>query len=143
MSRYLIVTHQTALTSELHEKVRELVAADPQAEFTILVPELPSSNFSWEGESVDVAEQRAEAAQSLLRETMRANVTRAVVGVSDPLQAIRNELEQHPGYETLVVCTLPPGISRWLRLDLVHQAGRKFGLPTVHVVAHAPLPTPP
>jgi hypothetical protein len=26
---------------------------------------------------------------------------------------------------TLVICTLPPGISRWLKLDLVHRAERK------------------
>jgi 2Fe-2S iron-sulfur cluster binding domain len=36
-----------------------------------------------------------------------------------------------------VVCTLPPGISRWLKLDLVHRAERKFGLRVIHVVAEA------
>jgi hypothetical protein len=57
--------------------------------------------------------------------------------VTNPLQAIADELGKHPGYDTLVICTLPPGLSRWLRLDLVHQAKRKFGLPVVHVVAEA------
>src|SRR2546427_8372527 len=39
--------------------------------------------------------------------------------------------------------TLPPGISRWLKLDLVHRAGRKFGLPVIHVAAEAPAPATP
>jgi hypothetical protein len=53
------------------------------------------------------------------------------------LQAITDELLAHPGYDTLVICTLPPGISRWLKLDLVHRAERKFGLRVIHVVAEA------
>jgi PhnB protein len=59
--------------------------------------------------------------------------------VPDPLQAITDELRTHPGYATLVICTLPPGISRWLKLDLVHRAERKFGLRVIHVVAQAPV----
>jgi hypothetical protein len=46
----------------------------------------------------------------------------------------------HPGYDTLVICTLPPGISRWLKLDLVHRAERKFGPRVIHVVAEAAEP---
>jgi steroid delta-isomerase-like uncharacterized protein len=53
------------------------------------------------------------------------------------VQAIADELLAHSGYDTLVISTLPPGISRWLKLDLVHRAGRKFGLPVMHVVAEA------
>ena len=52
---------------------------------------------------------------------------------------IADELSAQPAYDTLVICTLPPGVSRWLRLDLVHQAERKFGLPIIHVVAHSPV----
>lgn len=138
MSRYLIVTHQTALSPDLQRKVSELIAEDPAAEFAVLVPELPGSTFTWEGETVDVARQRAEAAKTLLEETARARVSRAAVGPPEPLQAINDELLAHPGYDTLVICTLPAGISRWLKLDLVHRAERKFGLRVIHVVAEAP-----
>ena len=41
MSRYLVVTHQTALSPDLHHKVSALVAEDPAAEFAMLVPEAP------------------------------------------------------------------------------------------------------
>jgi hypothetical protein len=140
MSKYLIVTHQTALSPDLQHRVRALVAEDAAAEFAILVPEAPGVPLTWEGETVDVASQRAEAAKTALEETARARVFRTATGAQDPLQAISDELRMHPGYDTLVICTLPPGISRWLKLDLVHRAERKFGLRVVHVVAEALAP---
>ena len=143
MSRYLIVTHQTALSPDLQRTVRALVAEDPAAEFAVLVPEAPGLSFTWEGETVDVARHRAEAAKTLLEETARARVFRTAVGVPEPLQAITDELLMHPGYDALVICTLPPGISRWLKLDLVHRAERKFGLRVIHVLAATPAPARP
>ena len=143
MSRYLIVTHQTALSPDLQRKVSALVAEDPAAEFAVLVPEAPGLPLTWEGETVDVAGQRAEAAKTLLEETTRARVFRTAVGAPEPLQAITDELRMHPGYDTLVICTLPPRVSRWLKLDLVHRAERKFGLRVIHVVAEALAPGRP
>jgi hypothetical protein len=138
MSKYLVVTHRTALSPALQHKVRALVAEDVAAEFAVLVPEAPGGTTTWEGETIDGAKQRADAAKTLLEETTQARVFRTAVGVPDPLQAIRDELLAQPGYETLVICTLPPGVSRWLKLDLVHRAERKFRLRVIHVVAEAP-----
>ena len=138
MSRYLVVAHQTALSPDLQRKVRALIAEDPAAEFAVLVPEAPGVPLTWEGETIDVAGQRADASKTLLEETAGARVFRTAVGAPEPLQAITDELRMHPGYDTLVICTLPPGVSRWLKLDLVHRAERKFGLRVVHVVAEAP-----
>jgi hypothetical protein len=140
MSRYLVVTHQTALSPDLQRKVKALVAEDPAAEFALLVPEAPGLPITWEGETADVAGQRAEASKMLLEETAGARVFRTAVGAPDPLRAITDELRTQPGYDTLVICTLPPGISRWLKLDLVHRAERKFGLRVIHVVAAAAAP---
>ena len=140
MSKYLIVAHQTALSPELQRKVSALITQDPAAEFAVLVPELPGVPLTWEGETVDVAGQRADAAKAVLEEKVGARVFRTTVGAVDPLQAIADELRAYSGYDTLVISTLPPGISRWLRVDLVHRAGRKFGLPVMHVVAE-PHPT--
>src|SRR5215510_973694 len=137
MSKYLIVAHQTASSPELQHKVSALIAQDPAAEFAVLVPELPGVGLTWEGETVDVAGQRAEAAKAVLEEKVGARVFRTTVGAADPLQAIAEELRAYPGYDTLVISTLPPGVSRWLKLDLVHRAARKFGLPVLHVVAEA------
>ena len=138
MSRYLVVTHQTALSAELKRTVSSLVAEDPAAEFAVLVPEAPGVPVTWEGETVDVARQRAEASKTLLEETAGARVFRTAVGAPEPLRAIGDELLVHPGYDVLVICTLPPGVSRWLKLDLAHRAERKFGLRVIRVVAEAP-----
>lgn len=143
MSRYLVVTHQTALSPDLQRTVRALVAQDPAAEFAVLVPEAPGVATTWEGETVDVARQRAEAAKTILEERAAARVFRASVGAPEPLQAIADELRMQPDYDALIICTLPPGISRWLRLDLVHRAERKFGLRVIHVVAGSPAPARP
>ena len=140
MARYLIVTHQTAFSPELQERVRALVEEDPEAEFGVLVPDAPEPDLTWEGETVNVAQQRAEATQALLHERTGARVVRASHGEADPLAAIGAELRAQPDYDTLVICTLPVGISRWLRLDLVHQAERKFHLPVVHVATEVRRP---
>ena len=143
MSRYLVVTHQTAFSPDLQRKVRALIAEDPAAEFAVLVPEAPGPTVTWEGETIGEAKQCADAAQTLLEETVGARVLSAAAGAPEPLQAITDELRMHPGYDILVICTLPPGISRWLKLDLVHRAERKFGLRVIHVVAEAPAPARP
>jgi predicted RNase H-like HicB family nuclease len=137
MSKYLVVTHQTALSPDLQRRVSALVAQDPSAEFAVLVPEAPGASTTWEGETVDAAKQRAEAAKAMLEDNARARVVHTAVGDPDPLQAITDELRRHPGYTALIICTFPPGVSRWLKLDLVHRAERKFHLPVVHVVAEA------
>lgn len=133
MAQYLIVTNKTAEAPEIRGKVGELAAADPEAEFAILVPADPSDNYTWEGETVDVARQNAEALRAGL-EGAGVKVGRIAVGVDDPIQAIADELRTHDAYSTLVICTLPLGVSRWLRLDLVHHAERRFGLPVIHIV---------
>lgn len=134
MTQYLIVTNKTAMAPELHGKVGELAAADPAAEFTILVPDLPEENYTWEGETVDSARQHAEALMDVLERQVGAKVRRITVGVQDPMQAIANELRAEDVYDTLLICTLPLGVSQWLRRDLVHQAERKFKRPVIHVV---------
>lgn len=137
MSRYLVVTHLTALSPELHREVAALMAADPAAEFVILVPEAHEDHHTWEGEEIDVAGRQAEMSAAQLTSAVGARVVRTATGVSDPLQAMADELAKNPDYSTLVICTLPLGVSRWLRRDIVHHAARKFGLPVVHVVAQS------
>jgi hypothetical protein len=39
-------------------------------------------------------------------------------------------------YDEIIISTLPLGVSRWLKLDLVSKA-RALGLPVTHVAASA------
>jgi hypothetical protein len=58
------------------------------------------------------------------------------VGDAEPLMAIQDAVNlQH--FDELIISTLPLGISRWLKLDLVSKA-RGLGLPVTHVIASVP-----
>ena len=143
MARYLIVAHQTAGSPELLERVKELAAGDPAAEFTLLVPATPTDHLlhNWEeGEARQLARRRAEEATRRLTDA-GVNVTASRIGSHSPLEAIGDELMARPGYDRIVLSTFPPGISRWLKGDLPAQLRRRFRLPVDHVVA-APTTAP-
>lgn len=137
MARYLVVAHQTASSPELIDRVRGLARTDLSAEFVLLVPATATQHLlGWmEGGAAEVASRMAESAMGRFEET-GATVIRSAVVDASPLIAIEGELAEHPGeYDGIVICTLPTGVSRWLRLDLPHRAERKFSLPVIHVVA--------
>ena len=141
MTRYLVVAHQTATSLELLEKVTEIANGDSLSTFTILVPATPVQHLLvWEdGESMTVAAKRAEMAKTLF-ESRDLKVVRTAVGDSSPMLAIEDELRKHPGeHDAIILSTLPPGTSRWLRLDVHHKVEGKFGIPVIHVVSNLPL----
>ncbi len=139
MARYLVVAHQTVGSPELRDQVLELKREDPAAEFTILVPATPPANLLvWEeGEAMEIARRRAEESQGSLEQAgLRVAATR--VGDHEPFQAIGDELAEHGGYRAIVISTFPPGVSRWLKMDVVSRARRSFPrLRIIHVVSEA------
>ncbi len=142
MTRYLILAHQTAASPQLAATARELAEGDPDARFTLLVPAAPPSYWgTWdETQAHALAEDQASAGRAMLEREGLGEVA-TVIGNRYPMDALADELRDGPGYDELVICTLPPGASRWLKLDLPHQAARRFGLPVTHVVAHSRTPT--
>ncbi|HVD14997.1 MAG TPA: hypothetical protein VNK73_11190 [Actinomycetota bacterium] len=136
MARHLIVAHQTAGSIELVDRVLELAERDPKAEFVLLVPATPTGHLlHWEeGEARQLATLRAREASEALR-TAGVEVVAARVGSHSPLEAVADELSMQPDYAGIVVSTFPPGLSRWLRVDLPNQLRRRFRLPVEHVVA--------
>jgi len=136
MARYLVVAHQTAGSPELLERVRQVAAEDPEAEFTLLVPATPPSHLhTWEeGEARQLALRRGTQAAERLR-AAGAKVEAVRVGSHRPLDAVSDELYAHGGYQAIVVSTFPPGISRWLGGDLPNQLRRRTRLPVHHVIA--------
>jgi len=136
MARYLVVAHQTAGSPELLERVRQVAAEDPEAEFTLLVPATPPSHLhTWEeGEARQLALRRGTQAAERLR-AAGAKVEAVRVGSHRPLDAVSDELYAHGGYQAIVVSTFPPGLSRWLGGDLPNQLRRRTRLPVHHVIA--------
>lgn len=135
MSSYLIVAYQTAGGGPLRDAINELMGQDPEAQFVLLVPATRTQHlFTWtEGESNAIAQKRAETAAAKLRDA-GITLTEVRVGDPDPFLAVSNEISNSAGYDTIIVSTFPPGVSRWLRLDLPTRLERKFGLPVIHVV---------
>jgi hypothetical protein len=136
MARHLIVAHQTAGCIELVDRVLELAERDPEAEFVLLVPATPTGHLlHWEeGEARQLAVRRAREASDALR-SAGVEVVAARVGSHSPLEAVGDELRIWPDYAGIVVSTFPPGLSRWLRVDLPNQLRRRYRLPVEHVVA--------
>ena len=55
------------------------------------------------------------------------------VGDAEPLMAIQDAVNLGH-FDEIIISTLPLGISRWLKLDLISKA-RALGLPVTHVLA--------
>jgi cell pole-organizing protein PopZ len=133
MRRYLVVANQTLGGEHLAEKVRACLAAGP-SRFHILVPATqPHEHAVWtEGEARAVASQRLEQALERFREL--GAEAQGDVGDERPLQAIADAVRDQE-FDEIILSTLPPGLSRWLRQDLPHRVERTFEGTVTHVVA--------
>jgi hypothetical protein len=130
----LVVAHQTAATQGLLDAVRERAAKGP-AQFHLVVPRQPHGLHK----AVDPIEAgEAEARQVLedalpkLSEAAGSEVDGSI-GDPEPLMAIQDAVNLG-SYDEIIISTLPLGISRWVKLDLVSKA-RGLGLPVTHVAA--------
>ena len=56
------------------------------------------------------------------------------VGDPNPMVAIEKALAERQ-FDEIILSTLPPGISRWLALDLPHRVKRKFDVPLTVISA--------
>jgi hypothetical protein len=134
--RYLVVAHQTATSGVLLDKLKDLAKDDPDAVFTLLVPATPrGQGLIWtEGGSIAQAQQVAAVARRAF-EQAGLRVAGTMAGDASPLQAISDALGPVVQFDAIVISTLPPGVSRWLNMDVHARARRQFGLPVFSVVA--------
>ena len=130
----LVVAHQTACTPGLLDAVKERAGASP-ARFHLVVPRQPHGMHKLvdpQDTGEDEAQHVVDAALPKLSEAAGAEVTGAL-GDSEPLMAIQDAINLG-NYDEIIISTLPLGVSRWLKLDLVSKA-RALGLPVKHVEA--------
>jgi hypothetical protein len=137
VARYLLVAHQTAERKELLDAAKRLASEDSHARFTLLVPATPVGDLlMWEeGEAKDLARTRAESAAAMLKRS-GIDLVGVRVGDADPVLAIDDEFLAGRRYEAVVISTLPPGISRWIKMDVVSRLRRnRPRLRIIHIVA--------
>jgi hypothetical protein len=136
MRRYLVVANQTLLGDPLLARIHECLAAGP-SQFHLVVPATHAPGRAAQTESRDRAYATQRLADGLERFRALGIEVEGEVGDSRPLDAIRDVMLHAPPFDEIIVSTLPPGLSRWLRQDLPHRIHRTFELPTSTVTVRA------
>ena len=134
-ARVLVVANRTAATPALLEAVRAR-AASGNATFTLLVPAathgLDRLADPEDAASTSEAQASLDLAIPLLEEVAGGPVE-GLVGDPDPFLAIQDAVNLR-GFDELIISTLSPRVSRWLRLDLPRRL-TVLGIPITTVTA--------
>jgi hypothetical protein len=130
----LVVAHQTAATPALLDAVRERARSGP-ATFHLVVPRHAHDMHTVidpQDAGSEETRQVLDAALPKLSEAAGDKVTGSF-GDPEPLCAIQDAVNLGH-FDEIIISTLPPRVSRWLKLDLVSKT-RGLGLPVTHVEA--------
>ena len=126
---YLVVANETLLDDALLEVVRAKHAAGP-SEFHIVVPAShPKGQWS-EGSIRVVAGERL--AEGLAHFRGNGVEVTGEVGDSNPVHAVGDVMIRQP-VDEVIISTLAPGPSHWLRQDAPARIRRVLNLPVTHV----------
>jgi hypothetical protein len=131
-ARVLVVAHKTAATQPLLEAVRERAQEGP-AKFTLLVPN-PAHGMH---KMVDPEDQGTGEVKDVLEEAVprlsdaAGAPVESLVGDADPMAAVQDAINLQ-GFDEVIISTLSPRLSRWLRLDLPSKVAG-LGLPVTTV----------
>ncbi len=144
MRKILVVANQTLGRTELMAEIERQIA-EGECEFYVVVPMTPIDDYQ---EPVILAyhdsfdAQRNSQAQAHHRMTAVVAEIRELgaradgeVGDADPLAAI-HDVTAHREFDEIILSTFPPGISKWLKIDLPSRVERTFDGP-VNVITSA------
>ncbi|MBW3620103.1 MAG: hypothetical protein KY461_07660 [Actinobacteria bacterium] len=133
MARYLVVANQTLGGDALLGRLRE-VAGEGPCEIHVVVPASADPTESFHDEATDLGLARSRLEEALARfGELDADVT-GEVGDHRPVDAVGDVLRRGERFDRIIVSTLPPGISRWVRLDAVSRIERSVDVPVEHIV---------
>jgi len=132
MRRYLVVAHKTLGGDHLIEKV-QACRADGESEFHLLVPVNPPHDHAWTDGQLEAAAKEV-LDQGIERFRAAGIEATGEVGDANPVYAIDGVLRREQ-FDEIILSTLPPGPSRWLKMDVPTRVSREFSLPVTHVVA--------
>lgn len=128
--RILIVANRTASTPLLLEAVRYRANEGP-CSFALLIPQEPRKGG---------ADWTLETATPLLERAAGGPVD-GIIGEAEPFEAVKSAL-QDPGFDEVIISTLPKRVSEWLRRDLPHRV-EKLGVPVTTITQAEERERPP
>ena len=132
MHRYLIVANRTLTGPHVVTEITKR-AAEGDAEFHVVVPAVPAHATFWtEGQAHADARARLDEAIHILRDA--GIEATGEVGDENPVRAVGDVVNRMP-VDEIILSTLPPGASRWLKRDLPHKLARTYHVPVTHIVA--------
>jgi hypothetical protein len=132
MRRYLVVANQTLGGDHLVAALRRRLEHG-SCSFYVVVPASPPGDHTWtEGEIRAVAQERLDKALTRFRE-LGAEVD-GEVGDPSPFMAVEDAIRTQE-FDEIILSTLPPGMSRWLKKDLPHRIARITRVPVKHLIA--------
>lgn len=125
MRNYLVVAYKTLVGPHLLAEIQRRYDATGQASrFHLLVP----------SESAVLANERLAAGLHAVRDL--GIPASGEIGDQHPLVAVQDLLRRgEVRVDEIILSTLPPGISAWLRFDVPHRLANAVAVPVHHVVA--------
>jgi GABA permease len=142
--RVLVLANETVAAEELLEELRRIDRVG-HAEYYVCVPANPVDTgqaehkgavFLWQA-TIEAAQRRLEYTLNTLRS--KGLQAEGALGDYRPLRALSDAVT-HFGPDQLVISTLPPEQSTWLRYDVVDRARSTYDFPVTHVISHVPVP---
>ena len=132
MARYLIVAHKSLGGERLLSEVRSRHDRG-DAQFHLLVPVTHPGDHAWSDEECE-ATARKVLDRALDRfEDLGVKAT-GEVGDANPVYAVDTVLQRGEHFDEIILSTLPPGISRWLKLDVHTRVSNAVPMPVTHVI---------
>jgi hypothetical protein len=133
-ARVLVVTDRTAATPALLDAIRARARQGP-TRFRVLVPNPAPAEWHplhpQRHEKVDEAERVLIRALLDIQDAADDAVRGRVSVRHDPMAAIEEMLHDEP-FDEIILSVVPPGIERWLHLDLARRVAH-LGLPVTTV----------
>ena len=120
-ARVLVVANRTAAAPRLLRAVEHRAAERP-CRFTLLVPDVANARH---------ADWTLDSARPLLARAAGAPVG-GLTGGPDPFTAVKDAVATGD-FDEIIISTLPRGVSKWLRRDLVTKV-RGLGLPVTSII---------
>lgn len=125
ITRLLVVANRTAGSEELTAALRAR-AEGAALQVTIVMPA-----------PVGLHEDARLRLDGVLRTMREAGIdATGVIGDADPVNAALDAWNPWR-FDEIMLCTLPPGESTWLHIDLPHRLRRLTDATVQHVIAHS------